>query len=65
MDVFGDLFNSRQLLALTTFARLIRKVGLKFARKEDGELAKRCIALSFLVRLVSLLTISAFCVSGA
>lgn len=47
MDVFEDLFNSRQLLALSTFATLIRRVGDRLTKLEGAEVAAAvCSVLS-------------------
>ncbi|HXM64951.1 MAG TPA: DUF1156 domain-containing protein [Terriglobales bacterium] len=39
MDVFEDLFNYRQLLVLSTLARLIREVGTSLLKDENEEFA--------------------------
>jgi putative DNA methylase len=39
MDAFEDLFTPRQLLALTTLARLVREVGNGYATQQDTQFA--------------------------
>ncbi|GAB4282964.1 MAG: DUF1156 domain-containing protein [Oscillatoriaceae cyanobacterium] len=49
MDKFGDLFTSRQALALTTLVRLVKDVGQKLAASEDKGLAdavQTCLAVA-------------------
>ena len=47
MDVFADLFNSRQLLALTTFASLVSKAGNKCSAEHGEEFGKAvCLVLA-------------------
>jgi adenine-specific DNA methylase len=45
MDVFEDLFNHRQLLALSTFVRLIRQVGEKLRKDSDDDFAQAACAI--------------------
>jgi putative DNA methylase len=40
MELFGDLFTPRQLLALTTLSRLVREAGEKIAVAEEAGLAE-------------------------
>ncbi len=40
MELFGDLFTPRQLLALTTLSRLVREAGEKIAAAEEAGLAE-------------------------
>jgi adenine-specific DNA methylase len=49
MDVFADLFTSRQALALTTLARLVRKVGNRLTEKHEqgfADAVQTCLAIS-------------------
>src|SRR5207248_4006810 len=49
MDRFGDLFTSRQLLALTTLARLVRETSERLAKEHRADLAaavQACLALA-------------------
>lgn len=49
MDTFADLFTSRQLLALTTLARLVREAGSKISERTDPSFAdavQSCLALA-------------------
>jgi putative DNA methylase len=45
MDVFGDLFNYRQLLTLTTFVRLIQQVGDQLRNNKEGEDFAKAVCL--------------------
>ncbi len=49
MDQFGDLFNPRQALALTTLARLVQRAGEQWALEHEKGLAtavQTCLALA-------------------
>jgi adenine-specific DNA methylase len=49
MDLFGDLFTSRQALALTTLARLVREAGRRLADENDAGLTaavQTCLAMA-------------------
>lgn len=49
MNSFADLFTPRQLLALTTLARLVREAGEQLAKQHESDLAtavQTCLALA-------------------
>ncbi|MEW6459454.1 MAG: DUF1156 domain-containing protein, partial [Bacillota bacterium] len=67
MDQFGDLFNPRQALALTTLARLVQRAGEQWALEHEKGLAtavQTCLALAIDRQANTLTSLSRWNITG-